>query len=75
MKRNSILKILNPVLACLAAAQILSGLLHSLLPKELFLLIHPVGGLALGIIIAAHVAFNWNWVKANYFAGKPTAEH
>ena len=71
MKRNTALKLLNPVLAYLAASQVLTGLLHGLLPRDLFFLMHRAGGLSLAFVALLHVALNWNWVKANYFAGKP----
>jgi hypothetical protein len=71
MTRNTALKILNPLLACLALSQILSGLLRGFLPWDTFKLVHLTGGVSLAAAAALHVVLNWNWIKANYLKSKP----
>jgi len=73
MRKNTALKILNPVLALLALAQLLSGTLHALLPRDVFGVVHPWGGALLAACIALHVTLNWSWVSAN-FLKKPQAK-
>ena len=65
MKRNSVLKILNPILALLFLNQILAGLFHQSLPRNVFEILHQGGGIILATATLLHVILNWNWVKAN----------
>lgn len=65
MKRNSVLKILNPILALLFLNQILAGLFHQSLPRNVFEILHQGGGIILAVATLLHVILNWNWVKAN----------
>lgn len=67
MTRNSVLKVLNPVLAILMINQILTGLLAEVLPPKAFEILHEGGGMALAIVALAHLILNWSWVKANFF--------
>ncbi len=67
MKRNSILKILNPILAVLFLNQILTGILHDAIPKEAYEFLHEGGGISLAVAAVLHVILNWNWVKANLY--------
>lgn len=67
MKRNTMLKILNPILGVLIVNQILSALFSDALPHEAFEIMHEGGGFVLATGILLHVILNWNWVKANYF--------
>jgi hypothetical protein len=65
VKRNSGLKILNPILALLFLNQILTGLFHGFLPHDVFEIVHQGGGIILATATLLHVILNWNWVKAN----------
>jgi len=66
MKKNNILKILNPVIALLLLSQICTALLNDVLGEEVFEAIHETGGFLLAVGGVLHLALNWNWVKANY---------
>ena len=66
MKRNSALKILNPILVVLLANQIVVGLLHKSLPHEAFEILHQGGGILFASVALVHVILNWNWVRANF---------
>jgi len=65
VKRNSVLKILNPVLALLFLNQILVGLFSRSLPHDAFEILHKGGGMILAMATLLHVILNWRWVKAN----------
>jgi hypothetical protein len=67
MKRNTALKILNPILLVLIVSQAVSGLFRAKLSPEAFELIHEDGGMILIGLIVVHLVLNFNWVKANYF--------
>ena len=71
MKRNSIFKIVNPILAILFLNQILTGLLNEVIPEKTYGVIHGGGGFLIAIAVLVHVIFNWNWVKANFFKKNP----
>jgi len=73
MKPNSILKIVNAVLAILFVNMILTGFLHDALSHKAFEILHQGGGVLFTIVTALHVILNWNWIKANFF-GKPSAD-
>ncbi len=66
MKRNSALKVVNPILGLLVFGQIIGGLSNNLIPEETFMLLHGTNGIVLGIVAIIHLSLNWNWVKANY---------
>lgn len=64
MARNP-LKIINPILGTLFLVQASTGLLHSVIPHEVFEPIHTYVGLALVIFTVGHVYHNWGWIRAN----------
>ena len=67
MKRNTMLKILNPVLAILLLNQLFSAAISDVIPKSVFEFLHEGGGSLLAIAAVLHLLLNWNWVKATYF--------
>lgn len=67
MKKNTVLKILNPVLLALIINQALTGIFRMKLSYQTFVTLHKGGGALLISLIAAHVILNFNWVKANFF--------
>ncbi len=64
--KNSMLKIINPILAVLLVNQALTGLLHDMMPDEAFEFVHEGGGIVLVIASILHVILNWNWIKSTY---------
>ncbi|MCB2181522.1 MAG: hypothetical protein KQH63_05825 [Desulfobulbaceae bacterium] len=72
MTKISALKIINPILAVLLISQVLTALLHDLLPKEAYEVLHGGGGIAFSAVATLHVILNWNWVKANFLNKKST---
>ena len=72
MKRNDMLKIVNPVLAVLLLSQLLSALLSDVVPKEVFEIWHEGGGVCLAIIAGLHLILNWGWVKTSFLKSRPT---
>jgi len=67
MKRNTVLKILNPILGILVVNQILTGIFADSLPGNTFEILHQGGGIVFSVLVVLHVILNWNWVKANFF--------
>lgn len=70
MKNSTILKISNPILGLLVINQIVTGSLGPKLPAWAFETFHVGGATLLAFLVIAHVVLNFNWVKANYFAGQ-----
>jgi hypothetical protein len=66
MRRNTALKILNPILVVLFINQAATALLAEKLTHEQFELFHQGGGTILLCLIALHFILNFNWVRANY---------
>ena len=71
MKRNTMLKVLNPILGVLLVNQIVTGIFHEALSHDAFEIMHQGGGLVLAVVAISHVILNWNWVKANFFKSGP----
>jgi hypothetical protein len=65
MKKNTMLKVINPVLAVLIVTQALSALLCDQLSLDAFEVIHEGGGLLLVAASALHLILNWPWVRTN----------
>ncbi len=74
MKRNTLLKVINPLLAALLAIQVLTGVFADALPREVFEIFHEGTGFALAGVGILHIILNWNWIKANYFGRSATAQ-
>lgn len=72
MKRNTILKVLNPVLGVLLVNQIATGFFREALSREAFELLHEGGGVLLAVAAALHLILNWNWVQASFFRKQAT---
>lgn len=68
MKKNTVLKILNPVLLVLIINQALTGIFRMKLSYETFVSLHESGGALLVCLVAAHLVLNSGWIKTNYFA-------
>ncbi len=66
MNRTKMLKYINPIIAVLAASQLLSGIFNSMLHPETFETLHKGGGVLLFIGVIVHVVLNWGWVKSTY---------
>jgi hypothetical protein len=67
MKKNTVLKVVNPLLGILLINQVLMGLLHDRLPAEAFEVLHEGAGIVVAIVAVVHVILNWNWFKMNLF--------
>jgi len=68
MKKNTLHKILNPILLVLFINQAITVLFLDELPPWAFQVFHKGGGSILLGLIALHFILNFNWVKANYSA-------
>jgi len=68
MKKNTMLKILNPVLAVFFINQAISVIFRDSFSRLAFGIFHKTSGAILLCLIAVHIILNFNWVKANYLA-------
>ena len=67
MKKNTALKILNPILLILLVNQAATVLLRPKLSHEIFESLHKGGGAIFIALAILHFILNFNWVKASYF--------
>ncbi len=67
MKKNTILKIINPVLLVMSISQVLTGIYGGNLPGRVFDIFHRNSGVVLLALIIFHLLLNYNWVKVSYF--------
>jgi hypothetical protein len=74
MKKNSLLKIINPIIGLLMLNQIITGMLGFKLPHEAFEIFHKGGGFILAGLVVVHLLLNWSWIKANYLRGPATTK-
>ncbi|MFA5251352.1 MAG: hypothetical protein WC454_02055 [Phycisphaerae bacterium] len=70
MRRNTVLKILNPILLLFFINQATTVLLRDHIPFKVFALFHKTGGAIFLCLIALHFILNFNWIKASYFPRK-----
>lgn len=66
MKKNTLLKVLNPVLLLLLINQIVSGVFGHVLSHEAFEVLHQGGGMVFLVLSLVHLILNGNWIKATY---------
>lgn len=70
MKKSTVLKILNPILAVLLVSQAVTGIFHARIPYETYEIVHGGGGYLFVAGVALHILLNWSWVKATYLRRK-----
>jgi hypothetical protein len=61
MKKTTVLKILNPILACLILFQLASVLF----PVQISYDAHRIAGIGILCGVGLHVLLNWGWIRAN----------
>jgi hypothetical protein len=66
MKKQKALKVVNPFLSIAFATVALTGVLHALIPWEVYHVLHPIAGYAAAALVATHIALNWSWISMNY---------
>lgn len=69
-----ILKIVNATLGVLLVNQVLMGMLHDIMPRKVFEVLHEGAGFVFALAAVLHVILNWGWVKAN-FLQKPSGDN
>jgi hypothetical protein len=65
MKKITALKIVNSLIAILFITQAVTGIARSLLP-DIAGEIHQYAGYLFSVSAIAHVALNWNWIRATF---------
>jgi hypothetical protein len=72
MKKATLLKIVNIIVALLFIVQAGSGIGHSVLPDQVFA-IHGTTGLVFAFFVVLHVILNWAWIRSNVFKKRKPA--
>ncbi len=70
MKTNAFLKIINPILALALIFQITTGLMHGIIPRDIFETVHGNGAGVLFICVIIHLILNWKWIRVNFVSNK-----
>ena len=70
MKKNTALKILNPILLILLFNQAATVLFGAKLSHETFEILHKGGGMVFIGLAVLHLILNFNWIKISYFHKK-----
>ena len=70
MDKKSLLKIVNPILLVLVVNQLATGFRPSLYGPGTFKLMHKQIAVILSIVLAAHLALNFAWMKNTYWKSK-----
>jgi hypothetical protein len=68
MKRNNLLKILNPLLLVFFVNQAITVIFRDSLSYKVFDIFHKAAGGIFLCLIALHLILNFNWIKANYLS-------
>ena len=66
-KKNTALKIVNPILFILIINQLMTGFFRMKLSRDTFVVLHERGAIVLACVVVVHIILNFNWIKANYF--------
>lgn len=72
MKKQSVLRVVNPLLALafLAVAGAAVGRRAGLVDGDLFRLVHPNAGFAFITLAVLHLILNWGWVRTAFGGGR-----
>lgn len=65
MDKNTVLRVVNPVLAILLLNQPFSAFLSEVTGWDFFEGLHVLGGVLLLCAAAIHLVLNWKWVELN----------
>jgi K+ transporter len=65
MKKNTGLKIVNPILMLVFITLATSGIFHEAISYEIFHNIHPVLGFTFIALAFLHLSLNYSWIKQN----------
>ena len=68
MKKNTMLKVLNPILAVFFFNQAISATFRDSFSRPAFDIFHKISGMILLCLIGLHIILNFNWVKVNFFS-------
>ncbi len=67
MKKNTLHKILTPILFVMIINQLVTALLSDKMSARTFEIIHQDAGYVLVGLVLVHVLLNFTWIKASYF--------
>lgn len=75
MKRNTVHKIIVPILALLTVSQAVTVLFRAKISHDAFEVFHEGGGTILIGLIIVHLLLNINWVKSSYLGSGKLRAH
>lgn len=67
MDKKTLLKIVNPILLALTVNQLATGFKPRLYGRGTFRLMHKQMAVILSIVLVAHLALNFAWMKSTYW--------
>jgi len=70
IKKQTALKIVNPLLGLFMITQALTGTFHLYLSERAFKMLHEWNGLVLLSLSIVHVVLNWSWIKTQFFQNR-----
>ena len=65
MKKQSLLKIVNSIMALMFICLVTTALLDDVIPRDIYVRVHPLAGYIFAGCVVCHVILNWAWIKAN----------
>lgn len=65
MKKQAVLRIINPIMFLLVLYQGVTGFFR-LNMYDHFKAVHPLAGGLLILLVVVHLSLNWPWVKSQY---------
>lgn len=66
IRKQSILKIVNPAILILIVVQAGTGIFHELIPYVIFETLHIPSGYLLTAGAIVHIILNWKWFKTAF---------
>ena len=66
LKKQNLLKVINPIIGILMLIQAGSGIFHQSIPYEIFEKVHGSAGLLLAAGVMIHIILNWSWFRTAF---------
>ena len=74
MKKQNMIKIVNPIMGILMLNQFITGFFHKQISHDTFEVLHEWGASLLLVFVILHVILNWGWIK-NHFLSKRSVQN
>jgi hypothetical protein len=67
MKKQNLLKIVNSIMVLVFICLVTTALLDDVIPRDIYVKVHPLCGYIFTACVVCHVILNWTWIKTNIF--------